>query len=115
MNRVSELVAQLHNRGAKKAAPTAKPRTGDVKAAVVQTLELSAEPMSLRDVHMACEELLARQVPYNTVKDCVHKHSRGKVPIFKRVRRGLYQADADKPSTGLLLQRRRHPGSGGDT
>ena len=73
--------------------PVPPPRAGDVKTAVVQTLELSAVPMSLRDVHRACEKLLGREVLYTTVKDCVHKHSRGVRPRFNRVRHGLYEAD----------------------
>ena len=73
--------------------PVPPPRAGDIKAAVVQTLELSASPMRLRDVHRACENLLGREVLYTTVKDCVHKHSRGLSPKFSRVRHGLYEAD----------------------
>ena len=75
--------------------PVPPPRAGDIKAEVVQTLERAAVPMSLRDVHRACEDLLGREVPYTTVKDCVHKHSRGVGPRFKRVRHGLYEADPE--------------------
>ena len=92
--------------------PVPQPRAGDIKTAVVQTLELSAVPMSLRDVHRACEELLGRKVPYSTVKDCVHKHSRGVGPRFKRVRHGLYEADPEATPYGLQVRRARHPGSG---
>ena len=77
-------------RGRRVPKPVPLPRAGDTKTAVVQVLELAAIPMSLRDVHLACEELLGREVPYTTVKDCLHKHSRGASPRFKRVRHGVY-------------------------
>ena len=86
----SKLLAKRKRRVSK---PVPPPRAGDIKAAVVQTLELSAVPMSLGDVHRACENLLGRDVLYTTVKDCVHKHSRGVRPRFNRVRHGLYEAD----------------------
>ena len=73
----SKLLARRKRRFSK---PVPPPRAGDIKAAVVQTLEQSAVPMSLRDVHRASEELLGREVPYTTVKDCVHKHSRESGP-----------------------------------
>ena len=88
----SKLLAKRKRRVAK---AVLAPRAGDIKAAVVRTLEQSAVPMSLRDVHLASEELLSRQVPYTTVKDCVHKHSRGVNPRFKRVRHGIYELQRD--------------------
>lgn len=96
----SKLLAKRKKRVFKSILPS---RAGDIKAAVVQTLELSAVPMSLGDVHLACEELLGRQVSYTTVKDCVHKHSRGVFPQFKRVR-GVKTAHA---SPYALLEPRR--------
>ena len=95
----SKLLAKRKRRISKPVLPS---RAGEIKAAVVQTLELSAVPMSLRDVHLACEELLGREVPYTTVKDCVHKHSRGVGPRFKRVRHGTYELQQDEASYGLL-------------
>jgi hypothetical protein len=35
--------------------------------------------------------LLGRRVNYATVKDCVHKHTRGREPIFERIRHGAYR------------------------
>ena len=93
----SKLLAKRKRRVSKPVLPS---RAGDIKAAVVQTLELSAVPMSLRDVHLACEQLLGRDVPYTTVKDCVHKHSRGVGPRFRRVRHGLYEADPETRHVG---------------
>lgn len=105
----SKLLAKRKRRVSK---PVLAPRAGDIKAAVVQTLELSAVPMSLRDVHLACEELLGREVPYTTVKDCVHKHARGADQRFERVRHGTYELQRDEASYGLLKRRRRYPGPG---
>lgn len=75
-------------RGRKKTEPLA--RAGDIKAAVIRSLELTDQPMRLRDIHAACEEHLGKSVRYETVKDCVHKHSRGPSPLFMRVGRGRY-------------------------
>ena len=82
----------LARRGKRVPKPVLPPRAGDVKAAVLQILTLSAVPIRLREVHQASEELLGRQVPYTTIKDCVHKHSRGADQELMRVRRGLYEA-----------------------
>ena len=86
----SKLLARRKRRIPKPAPPF---RAGDVKAAVLQILTLSAVPIRLREVHQASEELLGRQVPYTTIKDCVHKHSRGADQELMRVRRGLYEAN----------------------
>lgn len=103
------LVTILTRKPKKRKQSRVKARSGDIKAAVVQVLELSAKPLGLRDVHLAVEEILDQEVPYSTIKDCIHKHSRGDAPPFRRVRHGYY--DADPISQGLALQRQRHPGN----
>jgi hypothetical protein len=65
-------------------------RAGDIKAAIIRALELSTDPMRLPQIHSACEEYLGRSVKYDTIKDCVHKHSRGQQPAFSRVSHGKY-------------------------
>ena len=86
------LVKTLLSHRSKPMLRAPSPRAGEVKAAVVRALELSIEPMRLKDVHRACEELLDREVSYTTVKDCVHKHSRGERATFTRVAHGRYEA-----------------------
>jgi hypothetical protein len=71
----------------KKAIPR---RAGDIKAAVIRTLELSADPVPIAQIHSACEEFLGRPIKYDTIKDCVHKHSRGSAAMFTRTSHGRY-------------------------
>jgi len=71
--------------------PTAlPPRAGEVKRAVIQVLELSAQPISLAEIRQRCEQLLGRPANDSTVKDCVHKLSRGPEALLVRVERGRY-------------------------
>lgn len=92
-------------------------RAGDIKATVIRILELSDKPLRLTQIHASCEEHLDKSVKYETVKDCVHKHSRGPSPIFMRVGHGRYLpyrpiAEMSEVPVGLMIRRRRHPGGG---
>ena len=64
-------------------------RAGAIKEAVVYTV--ADMPLTLRQIHAQCEELLACRVSYATVKDCVHKHGRGSGALFERVGHGVYR------------------------
>lgn len=75
-------------RRGQKPEPTA--RAGATKRAVIRALELANHPLRLREIHHACEEQLDRPVSYATVKDCVHKHARGREAILVRVGHGSY-------------------------
>ena len=66
------------------------PRIGEVKGAVVRVLELAEQPLSLGEIRGRCEDFLGRPVNDSTVKDCVHKLSRGSDPLFLRLARGRY-------------------------
>lgn len=76
---IEKLLARRHRAVTK--SPQA--RAGGIKAAVIQVLELSEKPLSLREVHARCEELVDREVSYNTVKDCVHKHIEVRLQPFR--------------------------------
>jgi hypothetical protein len=65
------------------------PRAGGIKAAVIEAV--GETPLTLREIHTRCEKLLGRRVRYRTVKDCVHKHARGRDPVFERIRHGVYR------------------------
>ncbi|HET7827441.1 MAG TPA: hypothetical protein VFK97_01065 [Candidatus Saccharimonadales bacterium] len=84
------------------------PRLSELREAVVQILELAGRPMRKVEVHLACEELLGRSIHPNTVKNCLHRNSRGDRAVFRKVDRGLYE---NVPAS-LQIRRRRHPGSG---
>jgi len=97
----------------KKPKVEVKTRTGGIKQAVVRSLELTDKPLALEEIHRACEDYLAQPVNYNTVKDCVHKHSRGKTPLFVRTSHGRYVFNVtppEVPSYGQQVMRRRYPG-----
>jgi hypothetical protein len=64
-------------------------RAGGIKSAVIETI--GEAPLTLKEIHARCERLLGRCVCYATVKDCVHKHTRGSEPIFERIRHGAYR------------------------
>lgn len=123
LNRLRELVELLHARPARRVTKPPKPKAGDVKAAVVRILELSVDPMSLRDVLGGCEAQLGRSVPYNTVKDCVFKHSRDESSLLIRTSHGCYTAKVGRSNTQessskgpesvsrqMAIRRRIHPG-----
>ncbi len=85
---------------------TVPPRLSELREVVVQILELADRPMRKAEVHLACEQLLGRSVQPNTVKNCLHRNSRGDRAIFKKVDRGQYET----VPASLQIRRRRHPG-----
>jgi len=68
------------------------PRTSvPLLATITQVLELANyEPMRVRDIHRACEELLKRPVSYRTLKTSLWSNSHSQKPRFRRVKLGWY-------------------------
>lgn len=66
-------------------------RQGSVCATVTDVLAIAAEPMRVRDIHKAVEELLGRPVSYSSIKEALSAHTRGGDQRFTRSRRGHYQ------------------------
>ena len=88
--RLVKLAAALLQRPARQKESTISPRIGEVKSAVIQVLEVADGPLSLGDIRQLSEELLGRPLNPSTVKDCVHKNSRGVNPLFSRIAHGRY-------------------------
>ena len=60
-------------------------------ATITQVLELANhEPMRVRDIHRACEELLKKPVSYRSLKTSLWSNSHSSKPRFRRVRPGWY-------------------------
>ena len=53
-----------------------------------QVLTLANGPMSVRDIHAACEEMLGRKVLYGSVKDWLSDNN--KTGRVTRVKQGSY-------------------------
>jgi len=66
-------------------------RQGSILAAVTSLLATAAEPMRVRDIHTAVEELFGAHVAYSSVKDALSAHTRGPDQRFRRNRHGYYQ------------------------
>jgi hypothetical protein len=82
----------LSRKRAPKRAAQVPPRTCvPLLATITQVLELANhEPMRVRDIHRACEELLKRPVSYRSLKSSLWSHSHTRKPRFRRVRPGWY-------------------------
>jgi hypothetical protein len=66
-------------------------RQGSVLTAVTTLLATAAEPMRVRDIHAAVEQLLDDPISYSAVKEALSAHARGPDQRFQRRRRGYYQ------------------------
>jgi hypothetical protein len=63
-----------------------------VTKTITEVLELANyNPMSAKDIHRACEELLGRPVGYRSVKNCLSKNAHGLETKFIRVGYGEYR------------------------
>jgi hypothetical protein len=51
----------------------------------------AGEPMRVRAIHPAVEELTGETVASSTVRSCLVENLGGKTPRFERVGRGLYR------------------------
>jgi len=73
------------------AARAQRRRQGAILEAVTDVLGLVGQPMPVSEVHAAVEAVLAKAVPYSSVKEALSAHSRGGDKRFRRVRRGWYE------------------------
>jgi hypothetical protein len=93
LRQLSEKMDQL-------AASEAKPRSsthtrrrlkpGLIPEAITRALAESVEPMRVRDIHAAVEELLGYSVSSGSVKNWLAKNAQGERPLFVRLARGRY-------------------------
>ncbi len=77
-------------------APVAKPRWGRVLAAVTEILNGACEPMRVRAIHAAAEELVGESVSWSSVRNCVAANIGGETARFERVGRGRYRMSHDR-------------------
>jgi len=78
-------------RAPKKPDKRVLPRTRvPLLSTITQVLELANGPMSVKDIHRACEELLGRPVSYRSLKASLSAH-RGINGRFYRVGYGKYR------------------------
>lgn len=69
----------------------------------MQVLELANQPTSVKDIHVACEELLGRRVLYGSVKDWLSDNCRaGRVA---RVTQGHYQLKQERDARSASARR----------
>jgi hypothetical protein len=87
--RVTRLLAD--RQGSTKSQSQIPPRAGAVQEAVIEALARADGPLRVNEVHAAAEELAARPLSRNTVKDCLHKNARRPDSVIERIRHGLYR------------------------
>ena len=66
-------------------------RAGAVKAAVIQVLASADGSLRAREIHEIAENLAGTPLSWNTVKDCLHKHSRRPDSPIERLGHGRYR------------------------
>ena len=73
--------------------PVAAGRLGNgvVQRAVVKVLAAADQPMRLRDIYSAVEDLLGRTVSKESVSWCLRTSRTGQGPGFERVAYGYYR------------------------
>ena len=72
--------------------PRAVPgKVSPVLETVTMVLELAWEPMQVRAIHEAAEQLAGEPLLLKSVKAALAAHTEGPEPRFERVRRGYYQ------------------------
>jgi hypothetical protein len=82
---------RVDRQGSTKSQSQIPPRAGAVQAAVIKALARADEPPRVNKAHAAAEELAARPLSRNTVKDCLHKNARRPDSVIERIRHGLYR------------------------
>ena len=70
---------------------TLKPRGGEIQKAVIATLTAASEPMRVKDVHAAVEQVLAAAISKDSVNSCLSTGARGNAPRFERTQEGWYR------------------------
>jgi len=71
---------------------TLKPRWGEIQKAVIAILTAASEPMRVKDVHAAVEQVLAAPISKDSINSCLSTGVRGDSPRFERTKPGWYQA-----------------------
>lgn len=79
-------------------------RQGAVLASVTAVLGSSGQPMFVREIHAAVEQLLGEAVPSSSVKEALSAHTHGGDGRFLRIRRGCYDLLA-RPEPGQSASR----------
>lgn len=80
-------------RAPKKSSPRVLPRTRvPLLATITQVLELANyQPMSVKDIHAASQELLGKPISYRSLKACLSQSSHGRRARFVRWDWGQYR------------------------
>jgi hypothetical protein len=58
---------------------------------VIRVLAAADGPLRAREIHAAAQQLAARPLSWNTVKDCLHKNARRPGSPVERVAYGHYR------------------------
>jgi hypothetical protein len=75
-------------------------KTSPVLETVMLVLERAGEPMHVREIHTAAEQLAGKPLLWKSVKAALATNVTGEHPRFRRVRHGVYQIARDvKPYT----------------
>ena len=76
------------------------PRVSPVLETDTLVLERAGEPMHVREIHTAAEQLAGKPLLWKSVKAALAANVAGEHPRFRRVRHGVYQIARDvKPRT----------------
>ena len=66
-------------------------KVSPVLETVTLVLELAGEPMRVREIHAAAEQLAGESLRWSSVKGTLAAYAGGSNPRFERVRRGYYR------------------------
>ncbi len=102
-----KLLSGKHQRRSSPRGPI-KPRVGLISETIKHVLAVAGKPLTVKEVHDRCQELLGRPVSHSTVKGCLNERDRVH-PLFDRVDYGVYQLHIDLEPYGRLARRRRYP------
>ena len=69
----------------------APPKATPVLETITLVLELAAQPMRAREIHIAAQELTGETLLWTSVNAALAAGATGRSPRFERVRHGVYQ------------------------
>jgi len=72
-------------------APDGRRKFGQVKEFVIRVLQGEPAGLSVREIHLRIEFLLGESVSLSSVKNSLHRLSRGQNPQLERITRGRYR------------------------
>lgn len=73
-------------------APDGRRKLGQVNELVMRVLQLETTGLRVREIHMRIELILGEPVSRSSVKNSVHRLSRGPNPRLVRIARGRYRS-----------------------